>query len=154
MTFAVATAVYAQKRDVIKPPPDTATLAESQKWLIDSFMKFGSFKTPVQTVTISNANFDGCTFNFAETRKSGSVSTATMGTTRTISTAKGDVSIDLGRLSADGVKVADHIYPELRTIELTFAGDPRIVDIVVKSEASDAFKTVVIQIGRLCNAKN
>ncbi len=152
--FTVATAVDAQNRDVIKPPPDTATLAESQKWLIDSFTKFGSFKTPVQTVTISNVNFDGCTFNFAETRKSGSVSTATMGATRTISTAKGDVSIDLGRLSADGVKVTDHIYPELRTIELTFAGDPRIVEIVVKSEASDAFKTVVIQIGRLCNAKN
>jgi hypothetical protein len=147
-------ATHAQKRDVITPPAETATLAETQKWFVDSFPKYASYKTRVQAVAISNPKFDGCTFTFTQTRKAGSVSTATMGATRTVSTIKDDVSVDASRLTADGIKIVDHIFPELQTLELKFVNDPRIVEIVVKAEASAPFKSALIQIGRLCNAKN
>jgi hypothetical protein len=153
-TFTVAIATHAQKRDVVTPPPETATLAETQKWFVDSFPKYGSFKTRVQTVTISNPKFEGCTFTFTQTRKAGSVSTATMGATRTVSTIKDDFSIDASRLTADGIKIVDNIFPELQTLELKFANDSRIVEIVVKAEASDPFRSALIQIGRLCKANN
>lgn len=153
-TFTLAAATHAQKRDVVNPPPVSATLAEIQKWLVDSFPKYASYKTRVQTVTVSNAKFDGCKFAFTQTRKAGSVSMATMGATRTVSTNKDDVSFDVNRLLPDGIKVADHIYPELQTLELKFANDPRIVEIVVKGEASEPFKAALFQIQRLCIAKN
>jgi hypothetical protein len=152
--FVAATSMHAQKRDVEKPPPETATLVESQKWFVDSFAKYASYKTRVQTVTISNAKFDGCTFTFTQTRKAGSVSTATMGATRTVNTVKDDVSLNLSTLLPDGIKVSDHVFPELQTLELKFAGDERIVEIVVKGEASEAFKSALLQIRRLCIAKD
>ena len=153
-TLVVATAIHAQKRDVIKPLPETATLAESQKWFVDSFVKYASYKTPVATVTVSNPKFEGCTFSFSQARKFASTSMATMGATRTTSTVKEDSSFDLSRISADGIKIADHIYPEVQTLELKFADDPRIVEIVVKSEASEALKSTLAQIRRLCISKN
>ena len=152
--FAVATVMHAQKRDVIKPLPETASLAESQKWFVDSFMKYASYKTRVTSVTVSSPKFDGCTFSFTQTRKSGSISTATMGATRTTSTVKEDISFDVSRISADGINVTDHIYPEIQTLELKFKDDERIVEIVVKSEASEAFKSALGRIRQLCVAKN
>jgi hypothetical protein len=152
--FAAATVIHAQKRDDVKPPPETATLADSQKWFVDTFTRYASYKTRVQSVTISSAKFDGCAFTFTQTRKAGSVSTATMGATRTVNTVKDDVSLNLSTLLPDGIKVSDHIYPELQTLELKFAGDERIVEIVVKGEASEAFKSALLQIRRLCIAKD
>ena len=151
--LSVATGIHAQKRDEIKPPPATATLAESQKWFVDSFVKYASYKTRVTAVTISNPKFDACTFSFTQVRKFSSTSIATMGATRTTNTVKEDLSFDLSRIPADGVNVIDHIYPEVQALELKFADDPRIVEIVVKSEASEAFKSTLIQIRRLCASK-
>ncbi|MEO8042751.1 MAG: hypothetical protein ABI646_09095 [Acidobacteriota bacterium] len=152
--FALTVEVRPQKRDEIKPPAETATLAESEKWFVDSFVKYATYKTKVTTVTVSNAKFEGCTFSYNQARKFASTSTATMGATRTTNTVKEDISFDLGRISADGINVTDHIYPEVRTLELKFVDDGRIVEIVVKSEASEAFKTALAQIRRLCAAKN
>jgi len=152
--FAIATAINAQKRDVIKPPPETATLAEFQKWFADSFVKYASYKTRSATAAISSPKFDGCTFSFTQTRKFASTSIATMGATRTVSSVKDDISFDLSLLSSDGVNVVDHIYPEVQTLELKFANDGRIVEIGVKSEASEAFKSALIQMRRLCTAKS
>lgn len=143
-----------QKRDSIKPPAETATLAETQTWLVGAIGKYAAYKTRVTTMTITNAKFEGCSFSFTETRKSGSISTATMGATRTTNSVKEDILFDVARLASDGISVSDHIYPEIQTLELKFADDRRIVEIVVKREASDAIKTALTRIQRLCTAKN
>lgn len=152
--FAIATATNAQKRDVIKPPPETATLVEFQKWFADSFAKYASYKTRSAAVAISSPKFDGCKFSFEQVRKFASTSTATMGATRTVNSVKDDISFDMSLFSSDGVNIVDHIYPEVQTLELKFANDGRIVEIGVKSEASAAFKSALIQMRRLCTAKS
>jgi hypothetical protein len=152
--FVSAIEARPQKREEIKPLAETATLAESQKWFADSFVKYASYKTRVVTVTVSNPKFDGCTFTYTQVRKFASTSTATMGATRTTNTVKDDISFDMSRISADGINIADHIYPELQTLELKFADDGRIVEVVVKTGASEALRSALIQIRRLCLAKD
>jgi len=146
----------AQKPDAIAPPPGTASLADIQKWLTDSITKYGSYKTRVQSVTVSSAKFDGCKFSFVSTRKNGSISSATMGTTRTTTTIKDDVAIDLGSFSPDGVTLTDHIYPELGTIELRseLKQGAIVTEIVVKRVAGDAIKTALIRAISLCSPKH
>ncbi len=152
--FAFATTALSQKHDEIKSLPDTATLAESQKWFTETFVKYASYKTRATTVDFSNAKFDGCTFSFTQVRKSGSVSTAVMGATRTVNSVKEEISFDNSLIAPDGITVTDHVYPEIQTLELKLTNDARIVEIVVKREASDAMKAAIMQIRRLCTAKN
>ena len=157
-----ATGAPAQKRDGIKPPPSTASLAEIQGWLVGTIGKYASYKTRVTNGKLSNVKFDGCTLGYTETRTSGSISTATMGTTRTTNAAKDETSIDLTKVKPDGISLEDHIYPELQTIKISMSGsdltqgsaNDRLVEIVVKREAADAIKTALMQIARLCSPKN
>ncbi|PYT01638.1 MAG: hypothetical protein DMF63_01980 [Acidobacteria bacterium] len=159
--FAFGSTAAAQKSDSIKPPPDSAAAEEVQKWLASSITKYGSYKTRTTSVAISDVRFEGCTIRYTQTQKSGSVSTATMGVTRTINTVKDDIEIDAAIMSKDHIKLLDHIYPELRTIEInlknsqtTGVGDSRIIELVVKAEAADAIRTALIQSARICALKN
>jgi hypothetical protein len=36
---------FSQKRDAVKPPAETASLSETQQWIIANFAKHASFKT-------------------------------------------------------------------------------------------------------------
>jgi hypothetical protein len=160
--FAISVSfVSGQKRNAIKPPSETASLTETQQWLIAVLGKYASSKTRMETVSLSNIKFEGCSFNFTQTRKWGSVSSATMGATRTTDVAKNDISIDLAKVRPDGIALEDHLYPELENIKFWYAGfdltqgstDGRIFYVVVKREAADAIKSALIQIQRLCKAK-
>ena len=156
--FAISSSAPAQKRNEIKPPAETASLAESQQWIAETLVKYGSYKTRVEAMTLSKVTFDGCGVTFTETRKSGSTSTATMGATRTTNVSKNDISIDLGKVRADGISLEDHIYPELQTVKVWYSGfdlsegstEGRIYYIVVKRDAGDAIKMALVQIRRLC----
>ncbi len=156
--LAVSGFASGQKTSEVKPPPETASLTETQQWLVAALGKYASYKTRVEAATLSNVKFDNCTFNFTETRKMGSVSTATMGTTRTTNVSKNDVSINLAKVRADGISLEDHIYPELQTIKLGYVGsgltpqttDGRVYYIVVKRDAGDAMRTALLQIQGLC----
>ena len=160
--LSVASAVIAQKSEKIKPPPETSPVAETQQWLIAALGKYGTYKTRVESITLSNLKFDGCAFTFTRTRKSGSTSTATMGPTRTTYAAKDDIKIQIQDVRAEGIALEDHIYPEIQTIKIWMTGFDltegssagRIYDIVVKREAGDALKTALMQIQRSCVAKN
>src|SRR5215207_2254680 len=139
---ALAAPVPGQERNEIKPP-ETASIAETQQWLARAIAKYASYKTRVEVVALSNVKFEGCTLNFTETRKSGSVSTATMGATRTTNVAKNEISIDLAKIRRNGISLEDHLYPELQNIKLWYSGFDlsegstagRVYYIVVKREA-------------------
>jgi hypothetical protein len=160
--FAISVSVPGQKRNEIKPPAETASLADTRSWIAEALVKYGSFKTRMETVTLSKVTFDGCGVTFTETRKSGSTSTATMGATRTTSVSKNDISIDLAKVRPDGISLEDHIYPELQSIKIWYAGFDlaegstagRIYYVVVKTEAGEAIKSALLQMKRLCMAPN
>ena len=160
--FVFVSSAAAQKRNDIKPLSEAASLAESQKWLIDVFPKNASYKTRMTTATVSNPKFDGCTFSFAQTRTSGSTATDTMGATRTTHQLKDDTSIQMDKVRPDGITLRDHIYPHVRTIQIWMSGfdleagsnNGRIYEIVVKHEASEPIKAALVQIQRLCAPKS
>jgi hypothetical protein len=145
----------------VEPVKENASAEELQKWIASSITKYGSYKTRASLVAISNVRFDGCTLKYEVTRKSGTVSTAVMGATRTVNTVKEDVDVDSRLMSKDNVAIVDNVYPELRTIEIsvrnaqtTGIGDNRIIELVVKQEAADAIRSALIQSHRLCSIKN
>ena len=159
-TFS-ATNVIAQKTEKVRPPSEMASLAETQQWLTVGLAKYASYKTRTSAVNTSNVKFGGCTLTFTQARKSGSVSSATMGATRTTSMLKDDVSIDLAHVGPNTIAIVDHIYPELQTLEIRIAdpaikegGDARLIELVVEHEASEAIKSAFLQANRLCLAKN
>jgi hypothetical protein len=132
-----------------------------QKWLAGSLVKYGTYKTRGAAVDVSNVRFEGCTIKYTVTRRSGSTSTAVMGATRTVNTAKEEVALDTTLVSKDRVKLSDYVYPELQTIEIglktgdvTGIGDDRVIELVVKVEAGKAIQTALIQVARGCVAKN
>lgn len=164
-TVMLAPCAASQDRSSIKPLSQTATLAETQKWLVDAIGKYASYKTRVTAVTISDAKFDGCIFKFALTRKSGSISTATMGATRTTNAVKEEIAFDPSQIESDGIALTDHVYPELQTIEVrsrraagadgaTTTTHGNIIELVVKREAADAIRAALYQVGRLCPSPN
>ena len=160
--FAVAASSLAQKPSEVKPPAETASLAEVQNWFVGTLGKYASYKTRFDSVTVSNVRAEGCTFTFTKKEKRESVSSATMGTTKTTSVSKNDITIDLAKVRADGISLEDHIYPELGTIKIWYSGfdlsegstDGRIYYIVAKHDAGDAVKTALMQMQRLCKAAN
>jgi hypothetical protein len=125
-----------------------------------TLVKYGSYKTRVDAVEISNVRFEGCTIKYTLTRKSGSTSTAVMGATRTVNATKDDVSIDAAPMTEAGVKLSDHVYSELQTIEIgaktgdvSGLGNDRPIEMVVKREAAKAIQTALLQIAGGCAAK-
>ena len=156
-----ATGVFSQKTEKVKPLPATASLADTQQWLTTGLAKYASYKTRTSAVNTSNVKFDGCTLTLTQSRRSGSFSTATMGATRTTSTVKDDVSLNLAHVGPDSISIVDNIYPELQTLEIRVAdpaikegGDARLIELVVEHEASDAIKSALLQANRLCVAKH
>ena len=157
--FVVGSHTFAQKS--IEPPDENASAEEVQKWLAGSLVKYGTYKTRGAAVDVSNVRFEGCTIKYTVTRRSGSTSTAVMGATRTVNTAKEEVALDTTLVSKDRVKLSDNVYPELQTIEIglktgdvTGIGDDRVIELVVKVEAGKAIQTALIQVARGCVAKN
>ena len=145
----------------VEPPADDARAEDVQKWLSGALVKYGSYKTRGGVLDVSNVRFEGCTLKYTVTRKSGSTSTAVMGATRTVNITKDEVSLDVALMSNDGVKLSDHIYPELQTIEIGLkkdevsgSGDDRVIEIVVKQEAGKAIRTALLQSARNCSTKN
>ncbi|MEO6333840.1 MAG: hypothetical protein ABIO91_02565 [Pyrinomonadaceae bacterium] len=160
--FVLAAEAAAQKRDGVKPPPAAASLEETREWLVKAIGKYGSYKTRVESVTLSNVRFDGCTLGFTQKRSTDSTSLAVMGATRTRNDVKQDTSFDISKVRVDGISAVDHIYPELRTIQVrtggvdltSASGAGLVYEIVVKQDAGDAIRTALTQVQRLCTAKN
>jgi len=157
--FVFTSHIPAQKS--IDPPDENASGEQVQKWLAGSLVKYGTYKTRGAAVDVSNVGFEGCTIKYTVTRKSGSTSTAVMGATRTVNTAKEEVTVDAKLLSNDSVKLSDNVYPELQTIEIglktgdaTGTGVDRVIELVVKLEAAKAIRAALIQLARDCAAKN
>jgi len=156
--FVFSSPVLAQK--TIEAPDENASVEEVQKWLVGSLEKYGSYKTRGSSVDVSNVRFESCTLKYVVTRKSGSTSTAVMGATRTVNTAKEEVAIDAALMSNDRVKLTDNVFPELQTIEIALKtgqvsglGDDRVIELVVKSEAAKAIRTALVRLAGGC-AKN
>ena len=157
--FIFGSPASAQKS--IEAPKENASAEEVQKWLSGSLVKYGSYKTRTGVVDISNVRFEACALKYTLTRKSGATSTAVMGATRTVNTTKDDLSIDAGLMTDGGMKLSDHVYPELQIIEISSKtvntsglGDDRVIELVVKREAGKAIRTALIQVARDCVAKN
>jgi hypothetical protein len=156
--FIFGSHAFAQKS--IEPPDENASAEEAQKWLSGALVKYGSYKTRVEIVDISNVRFEGCTIKYTVTRKSGSTSTAVMGATRTVNSTKDDVSIDTGLMTEAGTTLSDHIYSELQTIEIVAKtespsglGDDRPIELVVKREAGKAIRAALLRLAHGCSTK-
>jgi hypothetical protein len=158
--FSLSSDAFTQKNETVKPPAENASGEELEKWLAGALAKYGSYKTRVASGEVTNVRFEGCTMNYVQARRSGSTSTATMGATRTVNTVKEDVVVNLALLIPDSsVVLADHIYPELQTLELkqgaqsSGANDDRLISMIVKREAGDAIKATLVRAAGLCSAK-
>ena len=159
--FVFGSDALAQKGETVKPPAENATTEEVQKWLAGALAKYGSYKTRVGSGEITNVRFEGCTLNYVQARRSGSMSNATMGTTRTVNTVKEDVAINFALLTPERVLLTDHLYPEFQTLELkpgsgqtTGLNDDRIISLVMKREAGDAIKATIIRAAAACSLKS
>ena len=145
----------------VKPLADNASLAETQSWLVENIRKYGSYKSRVTSVAISNVKFDSCALTIALVRKSGSTAHDTMGATARINSVKQEISFDLSFVETDGIQLTDHIYPEFQTIVVRFrAGGPsapadqiRDTELVVKSEAGEQIRSALIHAQKLCSEK-
>lgn len=154
--------IFAQGKTV-KPLAENASLAETQKWLVDALAKNASYKTQVNSEAVSNAKFESCRLSYTLVRKTGAKSQDTMGVTTRTHTAKTDVSFDLSFVEAGGIQLADHIFPDFQTITIKFreggvaASSPALntdVELVVKYEAGEAIKAALLHAQRLCTSKN
>ena len=141
----------------VKPLSDTASITETQKWLVDALAKYTSFKTPVNSASVSNVKFDGCTLSFAVVRKTGTSGQDVMGMTRRTHTLKQEMAFDLSFVESEGIKLTDHVLPELQILTVRFrTGDPsaaveREVEIVVRQEAAEQIRSALVHARRLCS---
>ncbi|HEX6127023.1 MAG TPA: hypothetical protein VFZ23_16740 [Pyrinomonadaceae bacterium] len=147
-------ALAAQSKNV-KPLPADASLGDTQKWLVAGLSKYASFKTRVNSASVSSVKFDGCKLSYTIIRRSGSTAHDTMGATTRTHIVKQDVAFDLSFIANDGVKLTDHIYPDFRTITIAFRSDQGgDVEIVVKHEAGEPIRSALDHARTLCIPKS
>ncbi len=150
------TYVSAQVKSV-KALADNASISETQKWLVDVLSKHASYKTPVNSASVSNVKFEGCKLSFTVVRKTGTSGQDVMGVTRRTHTVKQEIAFDLSFVESEGIGLTDHIFPEFRLLTVRFrSGDPstaaeREVEIVVRQEAAEPIRSAFVHARRLCS---
>lgn len=154
LLFLFAPAVIYSQEKPVAPPPESAPIAEQQKWLLKGLSKYASYITPTMSVKISDPKIHGCVLSFTQTRKFGSTSEDTLIITTRTDTVKDNVSIDLAKLDPASMKLSDHMLPELSTFTLRIRPSEtrfRDVELVLQQPAADAIKTTLERVARACH---
>ena len=141
-------AVRAQK--AVLPPPENAGIETLQKWIVEAFPKYTTYKTRTTSIAVSQVRFDGCALKFMRSQKAGTMISVTEGARRSVSTFKNDVTLDLRSIRTDNASLVDHLYPELQTLEIKLPNES-ITEIVIKRPAAEALRSALIAAGRLCS---
>jgi hypothetical protein len=142
--------VLASGQKTITPPPEDAPLETVQKWLLDTFPKYSSYKTRSGSVAVSEVSFDGCNLKFKREQKAGTTTSVTEGAKRTVSRFKDDVTLDLQSMRSDTASLVDHLYPDLQTLEIKLGPNDPVKEIILKRSAAAAVRSALITAGRLC----
>jgi hypothetical protein len=156
-----------QEASGLKPLPAKASLAETQKWLSDSIAKAASYRTTRSSVKASKVKFEACSVSFSTAKQSDTSSTATMGTTKTVTSVKNVVNVDLLQIPPAGIYLTENRYPHLMNIVFSRAGPPGVPDeesgkipstvqtteIVVKKEDAERLKEGFARFARLCETQ-
>lgn len=160
--FIIGPALISAQNKGIKPLRESATLAETQKWLIDNLTKYATYKTRVNSASVSDVKFDGCSIAMTVVRKTAVAAQDVMGVTTRTHSSKQDIAFHLTFVEPDGVAVGDHIFPEFQVITIKFrAGDhtsdaqndSREHEVIVKREAGDAIRDALLHARQLCTSK-
>ena len=161
-TLLLGPAFSSAQNKTIKPLAENANLADTQKWLVENLTKHATYKTRVNSASVSGVKFDGCSVGMTVTRKTAVAAQDVMGVTTRTHSSKQDVAFHLSIVEPDGVAVSDHIFPEFQIVTVKFragdqtttsANDGREHEIIVKREAGDAIRDALLHARKLCTAK-
>lgn len=157
--------VRSQDASRLKRLPEQASLAETQKWLTDSIVKAAGYRTERFSTKAANVKFEACTISFSTMKQSDSIATATMGATKTVTSVRKVVSIDLARIPPAGIFLTGNLYPHLMNIVFSLAGPPTVPDeisgtisstaaeVVVKKEDAERLREGFVRFAKLCGAQ-
>ena len=144
----------------IKPLAENASITETRRWLIEAIGKNASYKSRVNSATVSNVVFEGCKLSYTVNRKTGSVAQDVMGVTTRVHSAKQEVGFDFSFVEPEGIGLTDHIYPDFQVVTVRFregsvvASSPNIsrdVEIIVKRGSGEAIQSALKRARRLCS---
>ena len=146
-----------QDASKLKPLPEKASLAETQKWLTEAIGKAASYKAGRASVKASNVKIDGCKVSFVTSKQSDSSVTETIGSTKTITSVKNNISLDLAQFRAERISIADNLYPNLMNIVFRriVAGETpgKPVEFAVKAEDSERVLGGFRRLASLCEER-
>ena len=146
--------IYAQAK--VAGPGESATDAEQQKWLLTALPKYGSYKTPSNSVRISVPKIEACVLSFTQTKKFGSTSEETLIITTRTDTVKDTISIDLAKLDLASLKIGEHLDVALSTLSFRIKRSEtnvRNVEMVIQQPAVEAVKTALESLARGCQTR-
>lgn len=155
--------VWPQEASNLKPLPERASLAETEKWLSDAIAKAASYSTGRVSVKAAKAKFAACTVSFSTERQSDTSATATMGTTKTVTSVKHAVKLDLLQFPTAGIYLTENLYPHLTNIVFSRTGPPAVpnragqtpsttqpTEIIVKKEDAERLRDGFSHFATLC----
>ena len=160
--FIVVPAFVSAQNKSIKPLAQGANLADTQKWLIDNLTKHATYKTRVNSASVADVKFDGCSVGMTVVRKTAVAAQDVMGVTTRTHSSKQDIAFHLSFVEPDGVSVSDHIFPEFQVVTVKFrAGDQtstsgndgREHEIIVRRGAGEAVRDALLHARKLCTGK-
>ena len=144
--------VCAQTADEIKPPSESSSRADLEKWMAQALGKYGKYRNRARSVSVSSAKFAGCTLSLDVLHKPNTIdndSDRTVFSTKKVTQA---VAIDLSRIAPGGIAIEDFLDPDLRTLVVKLA-DGSKTDIVVRGEAAVAIQNVLERLSAACTSK-
>ena len=153
LLFAFVPVIIYSQAKTVTPPPESASSAEQQKWLVNALAKYASYETPAMSIKISAPKIERCVLTYTRTKKIGSTSETTLIVTTRTDKIKDNMSIDLTNLHTPSIKLSDHIFPELSTLSFRVSRNEtnfRDFEIVVQQPAADAIKTTLERVAWSC----
>ena len=141
----------AQPADEIKPPVESSSRSDLEKWLTQALGKYGRYKNRARSVSVSSAKFTGCTLSFDVLHKPNTIDTSSDRTVFSTKKVTQVVSIDISRIAPSGLAIEDFLDPDLRTLVVKLA-DGAKTEIVVRGEAAGAIRTVFERLSAACTS--
>ena len=154
--FCVGAAAQETK---LEPLAENASLDRTRDWLVENIRKHASFKTRINSTSVSDVEFKGCSLSLTVVRKTAVAAQDLMGVRRRTQTVKNELAFDFGLVEPDGIRLSDYILPEFQTITISFrptagASDAlmREHDLIVRREAGEALRDGLAHARSLCTA--
>lgn len=141
----------AQPAAEIKPPGESSSRTDLEKWLAQALGKHGKYRNRARSVSVSSAKFVGCILSFDVLHKPNTIDTSSDRTVFSTKKVTQAVSIDMSRIAPGGVAIEDFLDPDLRTLVVKLA-DGAKTEIVVRGEAAAAMRNVLERLATACIA--